>query len=121
MFGYVLPPLEELPKEEAERVRRAYCGRCQTLGRRYGPAARFILNYDFTFLAILLSQGGPRSVDSRRCFASPFKKRAFLEPDGAMELAKKINAEACGRLSRAYGERSEFLTALSDSLLCRRS
>ena len=87
MFGYVLPPLEELPKEEAERFRRAYCGLCHTLGRRYGAAARFILNYDFTFLAILLSQGGPRSVDSRRCFASPFKKRAFLEPDGAMELA----------------------------------
>ena len=87
MFGYVLPPLEELPKEEEERFRRAYCGLCHTLGRRYGPAARFILNYDFTFLAILLSQGGPRSVDSRRCFASPFKKRAFLEPDGARELA----------------------------------
>ena len=38
-----------------------------------------------------------------------------------MELAKKINAEACGRLSRAYGERSEFLTALAENLLCRRS
>ena len=42
-------------------------------------------------------------------------------PQGAMELAKKINAEACGRLSRAYGERSEFLTALTENLLCRRS
>ena len=42
-------------------------------------------------------------------------------PQGAMELAKKINAEACGRLSRAYGERSEFLTALAENLLCRRS
>ncbi len=87
MFGYVLPPLGELPQEEAERFRRAYCGLCHTLGRRYGPAARFILNYDFTFLAILLSEGGPRAVDSRRCFASPLKKREFLEPDSAMELA----------------------------------
>ena len=87
MFGYVLPPLGELPQEEAERFRRAYCGLCHTLGRRYGPAARFILNYDFTFLAILLSEGCPRAVDSRRCFASPLKKREFLEPDSAMELA----------------------------------
>ena len=42
-------------------------------------------------------------------------------PEGAMELAQKINAEACGRLSRAYGERSEFLTALAENLLCRRT
>ena len=87
MFGYVLPPLEELPEEESERFRRAYCGLCHTLGRRYGPAARFILNYDFTFLAILLSEGGPRTISSGRCFASPIKKRDFLEPDSAMELA----------------------------------
>ena len=55
MFGYVRPPLEILPQEEAERFRRAYCGLCHTLGERYGPAARMILNYDFTYLAILLS------------------------------------------------------------------
>ena len=42
-------------------------------------------------------------------------------PKGAMELAQKINAEACGRLERAYGERSEFLIALAQSLLSRRS
>ena len=55
MFGYVRPPLEALPQQEADRFRRAYCGLCHTLGRRYGPAARMILNYDFTYLAILLS------------------------------------------------------------------
>ena len=42
-------------------------------------------------------------------------------PQGAMDLAQKINAEACGRLERAYGERSEFLTALAGSLLRRRT
>ena len=56
MFGYVRPPLEDLPPEETERFRQAYCGLCHTLAKRHGLAARFILNYDFTFLAILLSQ-----------------------------------------------------------------
>ena len=42
-----------------ERFRRMYCGLCHTLSRRYGQAARFILNYDFTYLAILLSDGIP--------------------------------------------------------------
>jgi len=50
VFGYVRPPLEILPQEEADRFRRAYCGLCHILGERYGPAARMILNYDFTYL-----------------------------------------------------------------------
>ena len=56
MFGYVRPP-QDLPEEERRRFGRAYCGLCHALGERYGPAARFILNYDFTFLAILLTAG----------------------------------------------------------------
>ena len=55
MFGYVRPPLDQLTEEERERFRRMYCGLCHTLRRRYGLPARFILNYDFTYLAILLS------------------------------------------------------------------
>ena len=55
MFGYVRPPLEDLSQEESERFRRAYCGLCHTLGERFGLGARFILNYDFTYLAIFLS------------------------------------------------------------------
>lgn len=87
VFGYVRPPVQDLPPEETERFRRAYCGLCHTLGRRYGPAARFILNYDFTYLAILLSEGEEGEARSARCMASPVRKRAYLEPDGAMELA----------------------------------
>lgn len=81
------PPVQDLPPEETERFRRAYCGLCHTLGRRYGLAARFILNYDFTYLAILLSDGAEGCGRSARCVASPVRKRDYLEPDSAMELA----------------------------------
>ena len=57
MFGYVRPSVRDLPEEELDRFRTMYCGLCHTLSRRYGQAARFILNYDFTYLAILLSDG----------------------------------------------------------------
>lgn len=87
MFGYVRPPVQDLPPGETERFRRAYCGLCHTLGRRYGTAARFILNYDFTYLAILLSEGEEGTAHSARCIASPVRKREYLEPDSAMELA----------------------------------
>ena len=71
MFGYVRPPLEILPQEEADRFRRAYCGLCHTLGERYGPAARMILNYDLTYLAILLSPREERPAAHRRCAPHP--------------------------------------------------
>ena len=48
-----------MPPEERERFRRMYCGLCRVLGNRYGAAARWTLNYDFTYLAILLSEGEP--------------------------------------------------------------
>ena len=87
MFGYVRPPLEDLPPEETERFRQAYCGLCHTLAKRHGLAARFILNYDFTFLAILLSQREAAPTACARCPASPLRRRSFLEADAAMELA----------------------------------
>ncbi|MCI2058747.1 MAG: DUF5685 family protein [Oscillibacter sp.] len=87
MFGYVLPPLGGLPQEERTRFQTAYCGLCHTLGRRYGFAARLILNYDFTFLAILLSEGTPSVCARACCPASPLKKRCFAEETPALELA----------------------------------
>ena len=64
-----------------------YCGLCHTLGRRYGTAARFILNYDFTYLAILLSQGEEGPAGNARCLVHPVRAHAFLEEAPAMELA----------------------------------
>ena len=87
MFGYVRPPLEILPQEEADRFRRAYCGLCHTLGERYGPAARMILNYDFTYLAILLSDPEEAAPCRRRCVSSPVRLRAYQPATAALELA----------------------------------
>jgi len=87
VFGYVRPPLQDLPQEETERFRRMYCGLCHTLGRRYGTAARFILNYDFTYLAILLSEPREPETYEKRCLRHPVHVRAYLEENDAMALA----------------------------------
>lgn len=81
------PPLQALPPEEAERFRRAYCGLCHTLGQRYGLTARFILNYDFAFLAILLSDPVEAPPRCARCVASPVKRRDFQPENPALQLA----------------------------------
>ena len=55
MFGYVRPYSEDLAEEEKKRYRAVYCGLCRKLNEQYGLAGRMGLNYDMTFLILLLS------------------------------------------------------------------
>ncbi len=87
MFGYILPPPEAFAPQEHEQFRMAYCGLCHTLQRRYGFFSRFILNYDFTYLAILLSPGSGFSPCAARCPVSPLKRRCYYPGCDALDLA----------------------------------
>ena len=87
MFGYVLPSAERLGECERERFRAVYCGLCHTLGRQYGFAARFLLNYDFTFLAILLSEGGEEVCETRRCAVHPCRGCRVQKETAALDAA----------------------------------
>ena len=82
MFGYIRPAAERLSEEDNELFRSAYCGLCHAMGRRYGASARFLLNYDFTLLAILLSLPASPACGVRRCAAHPLKgcKAAMESP-----------------------------------------
>ena len=55
MFGYVRPLRDELKCRDFDLYRAVYCGLCAAMRRRYGWLAPMFLNYDFTFLALLLS------------------------------------------------------------------
>ena len=70
MFGYVRISPDKLNGEEKELYQSCYCGLCHTLGKRYGAAARMILNYDLVFLAMLLSGGETAASGGARC--TPF-------------------------------------------------
>jgi len=84
MFGYVLPLRDELKVREMRQFQAAYCGLCGALSRHYGFAARFILNYDFTFLAMLLScREAEPSYGVCRCPAHPFRKRRCCKETAA--------------------------------------
>lgn len=86
MFGYVVPALDRLPAESRSRFQSAYCGLCHVLGRRGGVFSRFLLNYDFTFLAMLLDRS---EADTRRkrCLAHPLEGRPVYAGENAFELA----------------------------------
>lgn len=85
MYGYVRPDKAELRVRDYELFRAAYCGLCEALRRRYGAAARFVVNYDLTFLAMVLSD--QPSTELRRCPVHPLKKRAFVCGSEALDTA----------------------------------
>ena len=76
MFGYVLVNKPELKIKEFELYRSYYCGVCNSLKKRYGLAGRMTLNYDMTFLAMLLSDlYDKEDCDAEcRCIAHPVSK-----------------------------------------------
>lgn len=74
MFGYVRPVPDRLEEGQRDAYQSAYCGLCHTLGRRHGFLARFTLQYDFTFLAILLTAEGTEDGSlCRRCPVHPLQ------------------------------------------------
>lgn len=87
MFGYVLPAKDKLSEEELARFQSLYCGLCHTMGRKYGFFSRFFLNYDFTFLAMLLSNADEPVCEHCRCVAHPIKKRCAAKQSAALEAA----------------------------------
>ncbi len=87
MFGYVRPLRAELKVGQWEDYQAAYCGLCHTLARRCGWKARFVLNYDFTFLTLLLDDNREKTVCSKRCISHPLRPRPCLSGTGSMDLA----------------------------------
>ena len=87
MFGYVLPDIPELKVKELERFKACYCGLCHELGDKYGVASRFILNYDFTFLAMLLWSGDKADYCFRRCVPSFCRKRCVSRSCAATSVS----------------------------------
>ena len=88
MFGYVRPYKPELKVKEYELFRAAYCGLCWALKEKYGGLARYIINYDLTFLAMLLTESECNPEVCRgRCPASPCRKKQYLKSGDAFEFA----------------------------------
>ena len=143
MYGYVRPVKGELKVSEFERFRGVYCGLCHELARRYGFFSRFLVNYDFTFLAMLLADGAPAKTCLRRCAAHAIRPTECLESceslataadmtvvlgwwklaDGARDGRFPVSwgcKAACLVLGRAYkkaaARRPDFAAAVKENL-----
>jgi hypothetical protein len=93
MFGYIKPYKPEMKIKEYEVFKAYYCGLCKELGRRYGQLSRFTLNYEHTFLAIVLSAMADEDIHMRLepCIAHPFSKRPVIKDNEYLSYAADMN------------------------------
>lgn len=79
MFGYVYIDKPELKIKDYEAYRGVYCSLCKALGKNYGVLARFILNYDCTFLSLFIMSRADAccGFKSGRCLFNPMKKCSY--------------------------------------------
>jgi len=80
MFGYLIAAADVLEENQKQRYKACYCGLCRSLEKCYGQAARLTLNYDVSFLVLLLSSlyEPEESRDSRRCLRHPLEAQHFV-------------------------------------------
>jgi len=90
MFGYVRPLKGELKINEFEAYKSVYCGLCHTLAERYGFFARFTVNYDFTFLAMLIRGADSPQLSRKRCPAPPFRKKQACRDGQSLDVAADL-------------------------------
>ena len=81
MFGYVIVNKDELKMKDFDTYQAFYCGLCQTLRKQYGRIGQTTLNFDMTYIAILLSGLYEPKEEQReyRCGFHPTKKKLIKE------------------------------------------
>ncbi len=80
MFGYIIANSEILSEDDKQRYKGVYCGLCRTLKERHGQFGRLTLNYDMTFLILVLNSlyEPEMSKGKERCMVHPCKQHCYL-------------------------------------------
>lgn len=81
MFGYITINKSELKFKEYYSYKGYYCGLCKKLKVNYGNISRMTLNYDMTFLILLLSSlyEPQNKIFHESCMVHPVKKQLIIQ------------------------------------------
>lgn len=81
MFGYVTIDKMELKFKEYYSYKGYYCGLCMSLKNKYSNLSRMTLNYDMTFLILILSSlyEPINNIYNSRCIVHPTKKQLMIQ------------------------------------------
>ena len=92
MFGYVVANMDQLDESQKEIYRSYYCGLCRSLKNLFGNIGRLTLNYDMTFMVLLLADlyDPETKVYESRCVIHPKKRRKMAENE-ALDYGAAMN------------------------------
>lgn len=93
MFGYVTPCKMELKIKDYEKFKAYYCGLCRSIKMNIGDIPRLSLNYDMTFLAILLDSlyENKTTYSKQVCSFHLFKKKIIVNENNCLRYAAFCN------------------------------
>lgn len=93
MFGYVNIFKDELKIKDYNIWRGYYCGLCKRLGKDYNQLTRLGLNYDMTFLALILGSVINENPEIKRecCIIHPVNKRYVAKSEKAIAYAGAVS------------------------------
>lgn len=93
MFGYVTPCKMELKVKDYEKFKAYYCGLCKAIKHNFGNIPRFALNFDMTFLAILLDSfsESKNTFHKEICMVHPLNKKLTIINNEALNYSAFCN------------------------------
>ncbi len=114
MFGYLAAATGVLDEPALSRYKAVYCGLCRSLERCFGQTARLTLNYDMTFLILLLSSlyEPAEEEGDRPCLRHPVRASRFVMSEVSDYAAHMNLALACLKCRDDWND-DRSLTALA--------
>lgn len=93
MFGYVTPLKAEMKIKDFARFKCYYCGLCCHIKKDFGNLPRLSLNYDMTFLGLLLDalNSDELEIGHHRCSLHPTEKKIIITNNKALAYAATMN------------------------------
>ncbi len=95
MFGYIRIYKPHMRFGEYDRYKSVYCTLCKQIGKTYGPFAKFLLSYDYTFVAMLkleLEQTEIQCGKGRCTFNPLYKCPKCIAKTEAFDLTAALTA-----------------------------
>ncbi len=94
MFGYILPDKPNMFMKDYALYKAFYCGMCKSIKCEQGTLMRLSVNYDVTFINILLHGIMDQKMEfsTEACILNPFKKKCILKSNPVSVDCVYLNA-----------------------------
>ncbi len=121
MFGFVIANVAALSEDELGKYRAAYCGLCRALRLRCGRLSRLTLNYDTTFLILVLSSiyEDEGEFGTERCGIHPTRRHEYWH-SSFTDYAADLNVALAYHSCRDNWRDDRSLPALASARFLRR-